>query len=95
MTFLRHLNSADSLLSACLENRIVNCESCEKQDQVAVPKAGRNVVQNALVFLGFILVLVLDADNVFLEIESAERKPCNADKNEKYVSHAINIVIRT
>ncbi len=95
MTFLRHLNSADCLLSACLENRIVDGQACKEQDKVAVPEAGGNVVQNALVFLGFILVLVLDADNVFLEIESAECKPCNADKNEKYVSHAINIVIRT
>ena len=77
-----------------LKNRIVNCQSCEEQNQVAVPESGRDVVQNALVFLGLILVLVLDADNVLFEIETAERKPGDADKNEKYVSHGVNIVIR-
>ena len=77
-----------------LKNRIVNCQSCEKQDEVAVPQAGRNVVPNAFVLAWLTLVLVLDAENIFLEIESAERKPGDADKNEKYVSHALNIVIR-
>jgi hypothetical protein len=77
-----------------LKNRIVDGQSCEKQDEVAVPESGRNVVPNAFVLAWLTLVLVLDADNVLFEIETAERKPGDADKNEKYVSHALNIVIR-
>ncbi len=93
MTFLRHLNSADCLLSACLENRIVDGQACKEQDKVAVPEAGGNVVQNALVFLGLILVLVFDADNIFLEIERAKCESCQTDQDEKYISHVINIII--
>ena len=93
MTFLRHLNSADCLLSACLENRIVDGQACKEQDKVAVPEAGGNVVQNALVFLGLILVLVFDADNIFLEIERAKCESCQTDQDEKYVCHVINIII--
>ena len=57
--------------------------------------AGRNVVPNTLVFFRLVLIFILDADNVFLEIKTAERKPADADKNEKYVSHDLNIVFRT
>lgn len=95
MTFLRHLNSADCLLSACLENRIVNCKSCKENNQVPVPKAGRNVVPNAFVLALLTLVLVLDTDNIFLEIERAKCESCQTDQNEKYISHVINIIIRT
>ena len=75
-----------------LENRIVDCKSCKEQDQVAVPKSGRYVVPNFLVLIGFVLVLILDSDNVLFEIKTAERKPADADKDEKYVSHILNIV---
>ena len=74
-----------------LENQIIDCESCEEQDQVAVPKSGRHVVPDTLVLLRFVLIFFLDADNVLFEIETAERKSCDADKDEKYVSHALNI----
>ena len=74
-----------------LENRIVDCKSCKEQDQVAVPKSGRHVVPDFLVLIGFILVLILDSDNVLFEIKTAERKPADADKDEKYVSHTLNI----
>ena len=43
---------------------------------------------NAFVLAWLTLVLVLDADNVFLEIERAEGEPRDTDKNEKYVCHA-------
>ena len=95
MTFLRHLNSADCLLSVCLENRIVNCKSCKEQDKVSVPKTGRNVVPNAFVLALLTLVLVLDTDNIFLEIERAKCESCQTDQDEKYVCHVINIIIRT
>jgi len=74
-----------------LENQIIDCKSCKEQDQVAVPKSGRYVVPNFLVLIGFVLVLILDSDNVLFEIKTAERKPADADKDEKYVSHVINI----
>ena len=76
-----------------LKNRIVDGQACKEQDKVAVPEAGGNVVQNALVFLGLILVLVFDADNIFLEIERAKCESCQTDQNEKYISHVINIII--
>ena len=74
-----------------LENQIIDCKSCKEQDQVAVPKSGRYVVPDFLVLIGFILVLILDSDNVLFEVKTAERKPADADKDEKYVSHVINI----
>ena len=75
-----------------LENRIVDCKSCKEQDQVAVPKARCYVIQYALVFFRLVLILFLDSDNVLFEIKTAERKPADADKDEKYVSHILNIV---
>ena len=81
--------------SFLLENQIIDGEAGEEDNQIAVPESGRDVVQYALVLFRFILILILDADNVFLEIKTAERKPADADKNEKYVCHDLNIVIRT
>ena len=78
-----------------LENQIIDGESGEENNQIAVPQPGRNVVPNAFVLFRFILILVFDADNVFLEIKTAECKACDADKNEKYVNHVLNIVNRT
>ena len=92
---LRHDLIATFLNDQFLKNRIVDCQSCKEHDQIAVPKSRRDVVQDAFVLLGFILIFILDADNVFLEIKTAERKPADADKNEKYVCHGLNIVFRT
>ena len=62
-----------------LENQIVNRQSCEEQDEVAIPETGRNVVPDALVLLRLVFIFVLDADDVFLEIKTAECKTCEAD----------------
>ena len=62
-----------------LENQIIDGQSCKEQDEVAVPEAGRNVVPDALVLLRLVFIFVLDADNVFLEIKTAECKTCEAD----------------
>ena len=74
-----------------LENQIIDCESCEEQDQVAVPKAGRHVVPDTLVFFRLVLILFLNTDNILFKIKTAERKSADTDKDKKYVSHILNI----
>jgi len=74
-----------------LKNCVVDGEACEEQDEVAVPKSGRHVVPDTLVFFRLVLILFLNTDNILFKIKTAERKSCDADKDEKYVSHALNI----
>lgn len=81
------------LIGYKLKYRIINGQSCEKQDEVAVPKSSRHVVPDTLVFVRLILVLVLDADNVLFKVERAKGEPSDANKNEKYVCHDVNIAL--
>jgi len=70
---------------------IVDRKAQEENRQVAVPKSGENVIELALVGLGFVLILFANYENVLAQKIGATSKTDECSENQKYVSHAPNI----